>query len=151
LRLSISPKKKKSTRKDQNQLSNLLNTQVKLIETAGDIDEFTDDEQERILEEALKAKALPNCRLPCHSEVEQHNITHLPFRDWCPYCVQGKAASYPHRKRKDEESDVAVISSDYMGLKHREPEEGNRFQRPRGSQRRGDGGGAQGGRRAGCG
>ena len=79
-----------------------LNTQVKLTETAGDIDEFTDDEDEGILEEALKAKALPNCCLPCHSEVEQHNITHLPFRDWCPYCVQGKAASYPHRKRKDK-------------------------------------------------
>jgi len=38
--------------------------------------------------------------------------------------VQGKAVSYPHAKRRKVEDEVPVISSDYMGLKHREPEEG---------------------------
>ena len=38
--------------------------------------------------------------------------------------MQGKAVSYPHVKRKRKEDEVPVISSDYMGLKHREPEEG---------------------------
>ena len=62
--------------------------------------------------------------MPCEADVNYHNLTHLPFRSWCPYCVQGKAVSHPHVKRKAEEADVPVISSDYMGLKHREPEEG---------------------------
>ena len=75
-------------------------------------------------EEAAEAIEVKWTCMPCEEEVRVHNLTHLPFRDWCPYCVQGKAASYPHRKRKQEESDVPVISSDYMGLKHREPEEG---------------------------
>ena len=37
---------------------------------------------------------------------------------------QRKGVSHPHFKRKKEENEVTVISTDYMGLKHREPEEG---------------------------
>jgi hypothetical protein len=81
------------------------------------------DDGETGAEEAIEVKEIPNVCLPCLSDIKLHNFTHLPFRDWCPYCVQGKAASYPHMKRKAEESDVPVISMDYMGLKHREPEE----------------------------
>ena len=80
-----------------------------------------DDEEE---EEAVTAKGLPDVCMPSIEEINAHNLTHVPFRDWCPYCVQGKAVSYPHVKKKKDESDVAVISSDYAGLKHREPEEG---------------------------
>ena len=77
-----------------------------------------------IIEEAEEAKGLPDVCMPCAAEVELHNLNHLPFRDWCPYCVQGKGVSHPHFKRKKEENEVTVISTDYMGLKHREPEEG---------------------------
>ena len=80
-----------------------------------------DDEEE---EEAVTAKGLPDVCMPSIEEINAHNLTHVPFRDWCPYCVQGKAVSYPHVKKKKDESDVAVISSDYARLKHREPEEG---------------------------
>ena len=82
------------------------------------------DEAEEAAEEAIEVKGLPDVCMPCAAEVNQHNLTHLPFRDWCPYCVQGKAVSYPHLKKKKETSEVAVISSDYAGLKKRETEEG---------------------------
>ena len=58
------------------------------------------------------------------AEIEEHNLTHLPFRDWCDFCVQGKAGSHPHTKRKVNENEVPVVSMDYMGLKQRSPEEG---------------------------
>ena len=57
---------------------------------------------------------------PSEAEVRLHNLTHLPFRDWCPFCVQGRAVSHPHYKVK-EESKIPVISMDYMGLTEREP------------------------------
>jgi hypothetical protein len=79
---------------------------------------------EEIVEEAAAVRSLPDVCRPCEAEVNQHNLIHLPFRDWCPYCVQGKAVSYPHVKRKEAEDDVPVISADYMGVKHREPQEG---------------------------
>ena len=81
-------------------------------------------EDEEETEEVKPIKTLPNCCLPCQAEIEEHNVNHLSFRDWCPYCVQGKGVSYPHRKRKGDENEVPVISSDYMGVKQREPEEG---------------------------
>ena len=38
---------------------------------------------------------------PSQQEVDEHMITHVPFRDWCPHCVRGKSKSTPHRKRKE--------------------------------------------------
>ena len=52
---------------------------------------------------------------PSKKEVEEHMITHIPFRDWCPHCVRGKSKSVPHRKRKEgKEEEVPVISVGYM-------------------------------------
>ena len=90
--------------------------------SGGELNELDDEGNE--IEEAIQVKEIPNVCMPCEAEVNLHNLIHLPFRDWCPYCVQGKAVSYPHLKRRKEEDEVPVISSDYMGLKHREPEEG---------------------------
>ena len=39
---------------------------------------------------------------PTESEVEHHNVTHLPFRAWCPACVEGKARDRPHKRQEDE-------------------------------------------------
>ena len=37
-------------------------------------------------------------KLPTKKEVEDHNLTHMPYRNWCPYCVAGKGKSAPHFK-----------------------------------------------------
>ena len=31
--------------------------------------------------------------LPSQSEIDEHNLTHLPFRDWCPFCIRGRGLS----------------------------------------------------------
>ena len=35
---------------------------------------------------------------PTRDERARHDLTHLPFRPWCEYCVAGKAAADPHRR-----------------------------------------------------
>ena len=89
------------------------------------ISEDADSEREEMedLKESKTPKGVKDVSKPCQAEIDEHNLTHLPFRDWCPYCVQGRGVSLPHRKRKIEENEIPVISGDYMGLKHREPEE----------------------------
>ena len=82
----------------------------------------SDGDSER--EEVTEVKKVKNVYLPSHEEIEEHNINHLPFRDWCPYCVKGKGVSAAHSKRKREETQVPVIAIDYMGLERREPGEG---------------------------
>ena len=34
---------------------------------------------------------MPNVIQPTEQERDQHNLTHLPFRDWCEDCVNGKS------------------------------------------------------------
>ena len=34
--------------------------------------------------------------LPSVAEVEQHELTHLPFRNWCRHCVGAKGKESPH-------------------------------------------------------
>ena len=36
-------------------------------------------------------------KLPSAEEVEAHNLTHLPYRSWCPHCVRGKGKTMDHR------------------------------------------------------
>ena len=55
------------------------------------------------LEAAEAAEVNWTC-MPCEEEVRVHNLTHLPFRDWCPYCVQGRGISAPHRKGAADEA-----------------------------------------------
>ena len=51
---------------------------------------------------------------PTAAEVEQHYVTHLHFRAWCPACVEGKAKDRPHRKQEvEEEKRLPEIVFDY--------------------------------------
>lgn len=51
-------------------------------------------------------------------------LTHLPFRDWCPYCAQRKEVSAAHNRGNIEESQVPVIAMDCIDLNRSEPGEG---------------------------
>ena len=55
---------------------------------------------------------------PTQREVDEHEVCHIPFRSWCPYCIKGKAVSCPHkgsayREEGLEITGVPTISLDY--------------------------------------
>eukprot|EP00435_Cladocopium_sp_Y103_P027107 s1055_g6.t1 len=56
--------------------------------------------------------------LPTQSEIDEHNVTHFPFRAWCPFCIRGRGLSSGHfsRRSEAEEQQVPTISVDYMFL-----------------------------------
>ena len=65
-------------------------------------------------EEAQKAKPMRDPGAPTQAEIDAHNVTHLPFRAWCPACVAGKSRDRPHRKAEvDESKGVPQIVFDY--------------------------------------
>ena len=41
--------------------------------------------------EAQLAKSRMVPVLPCEAEVDQHELTHLPFRNWCRHCVRAQS------------------------------------------------------------
>ena len=54
-------------------------------------------EQDKLVAaEAQFAKPGTVLVLPSGAEVEQHELTHLPFRNWCRHCVHAKGKESPH-------------------------------------------------------
>ena len=68
--------------------------------------------------EARRPKIPADPGRPTQREAGEHEVCHIPFRSWCPYCVKGKAVSSPHRRgdQRDEglrATGVPTVSLDY--------------------------------------
>ena len=74
-------------------------------------------------EEAKIPRIIKYPKRPTSKEVEQHNITHLPFRDWCPYCIQGGAPNRNHNKIKEQDYSIPHITCDYCFMGDKEDSE----------------------------
>ena len=55
---------------------------------------------------------------PSREEFEEHMRTHMPFRNWCAFCVKGKSKSDAHRKRIGEHSKISDDSTPVIGIDH---------------------------------
>ena len=64
-------------------------------------------------EEARKAKGTRAPTKPSQEEVNEHMLTHLPFRSWCPHCVRGKSKGKPHKRTEEEPRELPTIALDY--------------------------------------
>ena len=50
-----------------------------------------------------KVVRLGDPRRPSEGEVQDHERTHLPYRNWCYHCVGGKGRDLDHRRAVEEE------------------------------------------------
>jgi hypothetical protein len=66
-------------------------------------------------EEGIVHKEVRSPGQPSRSEVEKHELTHIPFRVWCEHCVRGRGKSAPHLKieKDSDEGEVPKIEIDY--------------------------------------
>ena len=70
-------------------------------------DEFiTEDIDEQ--QEAKKAKGLPTPPQPTEQERMEHELTHLPYRSWCPVCVRSKGRADNHPKQHSKAPVIQV-------------------------------------------
>ena len=85
---------------------------------------IADFEEERMrTEESEEAQAPKGIRVderPSDEEVAEHNLTHIPFRSWCPHCVRGKCGSTPRSTAGKDESTIPVIPVGYACMKERD-------------------------------
>ena len=54
--------------------------------------------------------------LPTLSELQKHRISHIPYRSWCPDCVEAFARENAHRATDPTLRDFPLISVDYFFL-----------------------------------
>ena len=59
-------------------------------------------------EEAIVPKTLAIPKEPTEEERELHNLTHMPYRAWCPLCVKCKGAGDYHKQYYDKKPVVQV-------------------------------------------
>ena len=64
-----------------------------------------------------------NPRLPSAADVAEHNLTHIPYRSWCKWCVEGRGRGAQHSASSG--SSVPIVGADYFfmtpgGVKKRE-------------------------------
>ena len=57
-------------------------------------------------EEAQIAKIKKVPLMHTQAEIDEHCATHVPFRNWCEFCVHGKAKDDPHYKAKKQRERV---------------------------------------------
>ena len=58
-------------------------------------------------------RAMVDPRLPTEEEVANHELTHLPYRNWCPACVKAKGKDLDHRGAVDKERKLSEYCFDY--------------------------------------
>ena len=63
-------------------------------EGADDNAEGEISEQDGTESPEIKARRIP--KGPSKEEKRLHDLTHVPFRSWCPKCVAGRACRGPH-------------------------------------------------------
>ena len=49
---------------------------------------------------------------PTMEEVEEHRVTHHPYRSWCKHCVEARGVGAPHKSVAA--GNVPIISCDYL-------------------------------------
>jgi hypothetical protein len=58
-------------------------------------------------------RKMANPLLPTASEVEEHRLTHLPFRSWCPFCIKGRGVERSHFRAERDEDALGEVHLDY--------------------------------------
>ena len=63
-----------------------------------------------------KFQILTDPRMPTKAEIDEHELSHVPYRNWCPHCVMGSGKDLDHRKGIEEERGLSEFSFDYCFL-----------------------------------
>ncbi len=98
-------------------------------------DKPTDDHSEKFQSETFKCQPCDNVRIPRRlnapikpsaEDVDAHMCTHLPYRSWCPICVETKGKEDGHFRDstfEEDKSGLPIISFDYQTLSEDTKEE----------------------------
>ncbi len=63
-------------------------------------------------EDVQKMRAAHSPETPTAKMMEEHRYVHLPYRDWCKWCVMGPGRGMQHRR--GDSSWIPVIGLDYF-------------------------------------
>ena len=68
-----------------------------------------EEHQENESQEAVKPNTLKTSKGPRRKERDEHNATHMPFRDWCRHCVRGRGKNKAHKKHVGDDDGMVKV------------------------------------------
>jgi len=74
------------------------------------------EEEDQDAGDIRKMKRMLDPRMPSKDKVEGHELTHLPFRSWCPHCVRGRGVETSHRMAVRDKGAIPEIHVDFCFL-----------------------------------
>ena len=86
----------------------------KEIDGVFDVDGDEEKDAEESRDEGRAVIRMLDPKLPSPAEVEQHDLTHVPYRNWCRHCVRGRGKEAAHKKMADKmEREMAEFHCDF--------------------------------------
>ena len=87
-------------------------------------DKMSDEEggethsEEELAAPDWRVRAGPRSR-PTQRERQEHEATHVPFRDWCAHCMMGRGRTHHHVAKRESEDEFRrpIIAMDYFFMK----------------------------------
>jgi len=58
---------------------------------------------------ARKTRPLPTPQTPTQAQIARHNLTHLPYQSWCPFCVACRRKNSHNRKSHKHEREIPLV------------------------------------------
>ena len=69
-------------------------------------------------EGAREARPLPTPKTPTLAARDKHYLTHLPYADWCPFCVACRRPNSPHKSSHEKSRELPLLTADYGFLRN---------------------------------
>ena len=74
--------------------------------------------------EAIAARGIPAPNEPSAAEVARHNLTHHPYRSWCPHCLASRRPNSHHRRAHPRSArSVPLFCADYCFVQDAQDED----------------------------
>ena len=69
----------------------------------------------------VRLRALPTPKLLSATVVAHHNLTHFPYRSWCPYCCAGRRPNSHHLTQSvDAGCTLPMLHADYCFIRDKD-------------------------------
>ena len=72
---------------------------------------------------AREPRELPSPKTPTEAQRRKHDLTHLPYASWCPFCVSCRRANSHHRQSHESERVIPLLVGDYGFLRDNEDDD----------------------------
>ena len=72
---------------------------------------------------AFRPKVLKSPREPTPAERARHDVTHIPYEPWCPFCTSCKRGNSHHRSSHEMSRCIPLVVADYAFLRNEADED----------------------------